>query len=77
MAFTVKYGLGFGLVFTPGPSADEPALDRYYWGGYYSTRFWIDPRHDIAGVIMTQVLPTNHGDADGVFRNAVNAAILK
>jgi CubicO group peptidase (beta-lactamase class C family) len=76
-AFTSKYGLGFGLVFSGGASAKTPVLERYFWGGYFSTNFWIDPRHDLAAVIMTQVLPTNHGGADGVFRNAVAGAIQK
>jgi CubicO group peptidase (beta-lactamase class C family) len=76
-AFTMKYGLGFGLVFTQGRNAGKPVLDRYFWGGYFSTNFWVDPRHDLAGVIMTQVLPTNHGNAEGVFRNAVAGAIVK
>jgi len=76
-AFMSKYGLGFGLVFTRVPGAKEPVLDRYFWAGYYSTNFWIDPRHDLAAVIMTQVLPTNRGDAEGVLRRAVAAAIRK
>lgn len=77
LAFTSKYGLGFGLVLSGGASGKAPVLERYFWAGYFSTNFWIDPRHDLAAVIMTQVLPTNHGGADGVFRNAVNAAIQK
>jgi CubicO group peptidase (beta-lactamase class C family) len=77
-AFAVmKYGLGFGLLLGP-PSADgKPALSRYLWGGFYSTNFWIDPRHEVVAVIMTQVLPTNHGGADSVFRTIVDSAIEK
>ncbi len=76
-AFTVKYGLGFGLVLTRGPDDGKPVLDRYFWGGYYSTNFWIDPRHDLVAVIMTQVLPTNHGGSEELFRRAVDAAVRK
>jgi len=76
-AFTVRYGLGFGLVLTQGPDDGKPVLDRYFWGGYYSTNFWIDPRHDLVAVIMTQVLPTNHGGSEELFRRAVDAAVRK
>jgi CubicO group peptidase (beta-lactamase class C family) len=72
-----KYGLGFGLLLEPEPGGKDPVLIRYYWGGIYSTNFWVDPRHDLAGIIMTQVVPLNHGDANRVFHLGVNAAIEK
>jgi CubicO group peptidase (beta-lactamase class C family) len=58
MAFGVmKYGLGFGLMIESTPGAAEPVLDSFFWAGAYSTNFWVDPRRDIIGVVMTQVLP--------------------
>ena len=74
-AFGGKYGLGFGLDFEPAGDGEEPTLDLYHWGGLFSTNFWIDPRDDLVGVIMTQVLPTNHGDAIGTFGRIVAEAI--
>ena len=53
----MKYGLGFGVMFQPTPGADEPVLDSCFWAGAYSTNFWVDPRRDIIGVVMTLVLP--------------------
>ncbi len=77
-AFIVmKYGLGFGLVQTPGRGADKPVLHRYLWGGLYSTHFWIDPRNDVVAVLMTQVLPTNSAGAHSVFLSVVSSAIDK
>jgi CubicO group peptidase (beta-lactamase class C family) len=73
----MKYGLGFGLVQTAGRGADKPILSRYLWGGLYSTNFWIDPRNEVVAVIMTQVLPTNHGGAERVFQTVVSSAIEK
>ena len=70
-----KYGLGFGLMLTPATAAAPPVLNRYYWGGFFSTNFWIDPRHELVAVIMTQVLPTNYGGHQEVFRRAVDSAI--
>jgi CubicO group peptidase (beta-lactamase class C family) len=74
-AMGMKYGLGFGLAMAPGSNGHAPALDRYFWGGFYSTNFWVDARHGLTAVIMTQVLPTLHGGAEGVFRKAVDAAV--
>jgi CubicO group peptidase (beta-lactamase class C family) len=70
-----KYGLGFGLEVAPAADGAAPVLKRYFWGGLYSTNFWIDPQHEVVGVIMTQVLPTGHGGTERVFRPGVNAAI--
>jgi CubicO group peptidase (beta-lactamase class C family) len=70
-----KYGLGFGLLLEAQPDHEDPVLIRYYWGGVYSTNFWIDPRNDLVGIIMTQVYPTNHGETNRVFHLGVNAAI--
>ena len=72
-----KYGLGFGLILDPGANGDKPALRRYFWAGIFSTNFWVDPRHDLVAVIMTQVLPTNHGGAEGVLNRVVDSAIRK
>jgi CubicO group peptidase (beta-lactamase class C family) len=72
-----KYGLGFGLEMVRPPGGGEPAPARYFWGGLFSTNFWVDPRNDVVAVILTQVLPTNHGGADRVLRRAVDAAIVK
>jgi CubicO group peptidase (beta-lactamase class C family) len=71
----MRYGLGFGLEPASGPSGATPVPARYFWGGAFSTRFWVDPQHQVVALILTQVLPFNHGDAFGVFRQAVDAAI--
>ncbi len=77
-AFIVmKYGLGFGLVQTPGRGAVKPVLHRYFWAGLYSTHFWIDPRNDIVAVILTQVLPTMSSGSDGILLSVVSSAIEK
>ncbi|WP_406694521.1 serine hydrolase domain-containing protein [Singulisphaera sp. Ch08] len=72
-----KYGLGLGLLLEPGPDGQDSVLVRYYWGGVYSTHFWVDPRHDLLGITMTQMLPTDQGEANRVFHMGVNDAIEK
>lgn len=62
-----KYGLGFGVAFTPRTNGGAPALSGYGWAGYFSTFFRILPPKDTVGVFMTQVLPTNHAKTNELF----------
>jgi CubicO group peptidase (beta-lactamase class C family) len=70
----MKYGLGFGLELAPAAGNAVPVLRRYFWGGVFSTRFWVDPQHELIAVILTQVLPASP-DASAVVRRTVEAAI--
>ena len=70
-----KYGLGFGLDFGPRDEDGDRPLIRYYWGGLYSTTFWVDPGHEVVAVLMTQLLPTNASGAEITFRRLVDEAI--
>jgi CubicO group peptidase (beta-lactamase class C family) len=69
----LKYGLGFGLVNLPTPGDGKPVLDSYFWAGAYSTNFWIDPKRDIFGIVMTQVVPLTQS-AEQLVHKAVNKA---
>ena len=50
-----RWGLGFliNLDKHPGGRAEGSLA----WAGLYNTYFWIDPASDVAGVLLTQVLP--------------------
>lgn len=54
-------GVGFGFcgLVVARRSAESPPgnVGEYAWGGWASTNFWIDPKRDLAGLIMTQVIP--------------------
>jgi len=52
-------GFGFcGLVVARRSGESPPGnVGEYAWGGWASTSFWIDPKRDLAGLIMTQVVP--------------------
>lgn len=65
-----KFGLGFGVALGP----DGKATD-FGWGGIFSTNFRVHNDTGVVEVVMTQVLPTNHGDAAGVVSRIVAAAI--
>ncbi len=64
-------GVGFGLGF-----ATELASGRYYWGGVFSTYFYIDPVERLIGIFMTQHMPSSSYPVRATLRAAVDAAIL-
>lgn len=64
-------GVGFGLGFAMGLEDGE-----YYWGGVFSTYFWIDPVHRLIGIFMTQHLPSSTYPVRAQLRHAVGQATL-
>ena len=56
-------GMGFGLGF--GTVIDAPATllpgntGEFYWGGMYSTAFFVDPVDDVIMIFMTQLMPSS------------------
>jgi CubicO group peptidase (beta-lactamase class C family) len=54
-------GTGFGLTFAvnlgPGRNGNIGSEGEYNWGGAAGTRFWIDPKEQMIGVFMVQILP--------------------
>ncbi len=52
-----KFGLGFQITVTDGAATHERGAGSYTWGGIDNTHFWVDPKHGIGVVLLTQVLP--------------------
>jgi len=44
-------GMGFGFCGYVSPKGD------YGWGGWASTSFWVDPKNQVAGIMLTQLIP--------------------
>ncbi|EQB16209.1 serine hydrolase domain-containing protein [Sphingobium lactosutens] len=65
-------GVGFGLGFAMGLEKGE-----YYWGGVFSTYFWIDPVERLIGIFMTQLLPSSAYPVRAQMRAAVSEAIVR
>jgi CubicO group peptidase (beta-lactamase class C family) len=53
------FGLGFAMVIDPAKTLIPSSLGEYYWGGAYSTAFFVDPVERITMVFMTQVYPSS------------------
>ena len=53
------FGLGFACVIDPARTLIPSSKGEFYWGGAYSTAFFVDPVEKITMVFMTQVYPSN------------------
>jgi CubicO group peptidase (beta-lactamase class C family) len=69
-------GVGFGLGFAMGLARGQER-GEYYWGGVFSTYFWIDPVERIIGLFMTQHLPSSTYPVRARLRQGVADAIVK
>jgi methyl acetate hydrolase len=53
----VRLRWGFGHMINLDPVKDGRKARSLTWAGLYNTYYWIDPASNVAGVIMTQILP--------------------
>ena len=52
-----KCGLGFQIAASNRENAKQRPRGSYSWSGLFNTHFWVDPKNEIAAVILMQVLP--------------------
>jgi CubicO group peptidase (beta-lactamase class C family) len=53
------FGLGFGVNLDPVKSMAPGSAGEFYWGGIYSTYFFIDPIERVSMIFMTQLMPSS------------------
>ncbi|EAR00157.1 serine hydrolase domain-containing protein [Maribacter sp. HTCC2170] len=51
------FGFGFGVTVDLADSKSLGSVGQYYWGGAYSTYFFIDPNEKLISILMTQLQP--------------------
>jgi CubicO group peptidase (beta-lactamase class C family) len=69
------FGLGFGINSSPGTGPNKDAAGTFSWGGIYYTDFWVDPKHEVIGVMMTQIYPSDRLKLRDEFHRLVNEAV--
>lgn len=57
----ITYCLGFSLITEDGAGQGPRSPGTYAWGGYFNTKFFIDPREELIFVGMTQIEFGNKG----------------
>ena len=53
------FGLGFAVTLDPARTLLPGTAGEYYWGGMYSTAFFVDPVERLSMVFMTQLMPSS------------------
>ena len=51
------FGLGFGVLYDTDKDLSPANTGQIYWGGYFKTHFFIDPKESLIAIIMTQKIP--------------------
>lgn len=69
----VGFGIDFAVRVAPPRDSSEAsgAVGEFFWDGYLSTLFWVDPKNQIAAVLFTQMKPFDRVHLHKTFRDAV------
>jgi CubicO group peptidase (beta-lactamase class C family) len=73
----LAFGLGFGVTKQPVADNKKDPVGTYSWGGIYYTDFWVDPKDEVIGVMMTQVFPSGQLKLRDEFHRLVNESIRR
>ena len=71
------FGLGGAVTLRPGENDPADAEGEFEWGGIAGTHWWISPRHNIAGLLMTQRQMAFWHPYSFEFKKLAYAAMLK
>ncbi len=70
------FGLGYSVTTDVGEANSMASVGTFGWGGAYCTYFWVDPKEEVVGIIMTQVRPYTHINIRQDFQNLAMQAIV-
>ena len=69
------FGLGYSVLLDHGAAGSMQSNGTFGWGGAFCTYFWVDPREEMIGILMTQVRPYDHLGIREEFSVLANQAI--
>jgi len=70
------FGLGFRVRTELGANGVPGSIGEISWAGIYNTFFWVDPREELIGILMTQTSPYGHLALRERFKSLVYQAII-
>jgi CubicO group peptidase (beta-lactamase class C family) len=70
------FGLGFAVRHQDGVAAVHGSAGDYTWGGFAGTYFWIDPKEELFGILMTQQPGPVRVQYRKIFRQLVYQSII-
>ncbi len=77
----ISRGIGFGYAGAVVMEGYNHTLigsaGTYAWGGLASTDFWVDPKQELIGMVLTQLTPMGSYPTRAVMLQATNAALVE
>lgn len=71
------FGLGFAVVLDPARTLMPASRGEFYWGGAYSTAFFVDPLEGITMVFMTQLYPSSAYPVRRQLKTLIYSALME
>jgi CubicO group peptidase (beta-lactamase class C family) len=71
-----KFGLGFAIIDDPGRAGFTSSRGSYYWGGFFNTRFFVDPEEEFIGIFLSQRFPRDESSLRDRFVSVAYQAIV-
>jgi len=71
------FGLGFAMVIDPSKTLMPASKGEFYWGGAYSTAFFVDPVESITMVFMTQLYPSSAYPVRRQLKTLIYSALME
>lgn len=73
---TGGFGLGGAVQLDIAASQMPGSVGKFTWGGLANTKFWIDPKEDLIGILMLQFIYPEMNTLDMDFNNAVYQGLV-
>jgi CubicO group peptidase (beta-lactamase class C family) len=70
------FGLGFAVRQGPGVAGVAGSTGEFMWAGFGGTYFWVDPKEELVGVLMTQAPSPERAYHRRLFKQLVYQAII-
>ncbi len=71
------FGLGFSIKSKQSAQVEMSSEGTYAWGGYYGTKYWVDPKEKLVVLIMTQHTPNSHSEYNQKIENIIYGSLKK
>lgn len=71
-----KFGLGFGITTEKGSSITPHSEGSYWWGGAFSTTYWVDPKEKMVVLMYRQMWGAHDDEIGGTFNTLVYQALI-
>lgn len=70
------FGLGFAVNADPARAMAPGSAGEFYWGGIFSTYFFVDPVERVSAVFMTQLMPSSSYPVRRQLKTMIYAALI-